>query len=141
RTCRGREAHTSLIGRLCGFVGRFCFMPKTKAQKIQMVAEGIERLKSAETLVFADMSGVSAEELKKLRRSLTGSGKFSVMKKRLLRVMFQKLGLDFNPEQFEAQVGTVVSPKNISEIAGAIFKFSKETLGADKQPRFKILGG
>ncbi len=117
-------------------------MPKTKAQKVKAVAEGVKELKTKETLVFADFKGVSTEETKRLRRALYPSGgKFTVFKKRLLRVMFQELGIDVNPKEFEGQVGTVMSSKDISEVAGTVFKFSKETIGADKQLRFKILGG
>lgn len=114
---------------------------KTKAQKIQAVEEGMDAIKKSETLIFADFSGVSVEELKRLRRALRETGaKFSVMKKRLMRVMFEKLGIDFNPEQFEAQVGTVLSSKSISDVAGTVYKFSRETLNAKKKERFSILG-
>ncbi|HEY4523493.1 MAG TPA: 50S ribosomal protein L10 [Candidatus Paceibacterota bacterium] len=114
---------------------------KTKTQKIQAVEEGMEAIKKSETLIFADFSGVSVEELKRLRRALREIGaKFSVMKKRLMRVMFEKLGLDFNPEKFEAQVGTVLSLKGISDVAGVVYKFSRETVGANKKERFAILG-
>lgn len=114
---------------------------KTKAQKIQAVAEGTAAIKKSETLVFADFGGVSVDELKRLRRTLREVGaKFSVMKKRLMRVMFQKLGIDFNPEQFDAQVGTVLSPKSITDVAGIVYKFSRETIGANKKERFVILG-
>lgn len=57
-----------------------------------------------------------------------------------MRVMFQRLGIDFTPEQFEAQVGTVLAPKSISDVAGIVYKFSRTTLGADKKERFAILG-
>ena len=114
---------------------------KTKAQKIQAVEEGMAAIKKSETLVFADFGGVSVDELKRLRRALKEAGaKFSVMKKRLMRVMFQKLGIDFNPEQFDAQVGTVLSPKGIEDVAGIVYKFGRETMGAHKKERFAILG-
>ena len=117
-------------------------MPKTKAQKVEIVERGAEEIKKAATLVFADFGGVSSEELKRLRRALRESGsKFTVVKKRLLRVIFEKLGIGANVGEFKSQLGTVLSPREIPEIAGVIYKFSRETLGADKKERFQILGG
>lgn len=114
---------------------------KTKQQKIEAVSDGMEQIKKSETLVFADFGGVSVEELKTFRRALREVGaKFSVMKKRLMRVMFQGLGIDFNPEQFDAQVGTVLSSKSIADVAGVVYKFSRTTVGANKKERFSILG-
>ncbi len=114
---------------------------KTKAQKIEAVAEGMAAIKKSETLVFANFGGVNVEELKKFRRALKETGaKFSIMKKRLMRVMFEKLGIDFNPEQFKAQVGNVLAPKGITDVASIVYKFSRETLGANKKERFAILG-
>lgn len=114
----------------------------TKAQKVKIVESALEDLKKSQTLVFADFSQVKFEELRKLRMLLkTAGAKFKVVKKRLLRVMFEKAAVDFNPEQFEAQVGTVFSDKGVSDFAGIVYKFSRETLGPDKKERFKILGG
>lgn len=114
---------------------------KTKQQKIQAVTDGMAAIKKSETLIFADFGGVSVSELKRLRRALREIGaKFSVMKKRLMRVMFQKLSIDFNPEQFDAQVGTVLSSKGIADVAGIVYKFGRETMGANKKERFAILG-
>lgn len=115
---------------------------KTKAQKIKVVAEGVAELKKAETLVFADFSGVTVEEFKKLRRALREIGaSFAVIKKRLLKIMLGQLGVELDLKQFDSQLGTAISPKDISLLAQAVYKFSKEATGATKKERFKILGG
>lgn len=54
-----------------------------------------------------------------------------VIKKKLLSIIFERTGLNFNPEDFETQVATVFSPMAIYDIAPFFAK--SETI--------KILGG
>lgn len=110
----------------------------TKQQKLKQIEESKEILKDNQSLVFVDFSGVTMEELKKLRRALKEVGaKMKVFKKKLLRIAFKESGMDFNPEQFESQAATVFSDKDISEIAGSVYKFSKSL---KKDSSFGILG-
>jgi len=114
----------------------------TKSQKVEKVEQGIKDVQGAKVILFGDFSKVKVSELATLRSELRKMGaKFQVIKKRLLRIVFEKSGIDFNPEQFEGQAGTVFSDKDISEAAGVVYKFSRTTLGEDKKPRFQILGG
>lgn len=114
----------------------------TKLQKIEKVDAGVKDVKLSKTILFGDFSRVKVSELSVLRSELRKIGaKFQVIKKRLLRIVFEKSGIDFNPEQFDAQVGTVFSDKDIADAAQVIFKFSKTTIGEDKKERFQILGG
>ena len=88
-------------------------------------------------MLFTDFTGTGVEDMKNLRKTLKEMGaKFKVIKKRLLRIVFEKMGVDFNPEQFDSQVGTIFTQKDIYEIISPVYKFSKE-----KEKRgFKILG-
>lgn len=114
----------------------------TKKQKSEIVERGVKEVQTSKTILFGDFSRVKVSELSVLRSELRKMGaRFQVIKKRLLRIIFEKAGVDFNPEQFESQVGTVFSDKDISEAAGVVYKFSRTTLGEDKKERFKILGG
>jgi large subunit ribosomal protein L10 len=49
----------------------------------------------------------------------------SVIKKRLLKFVFEKEGIEFDPKQFTGQSGIVFSPKDMVETAGAVYQFSK----------------
>jgi large subunit ribosomal protein L10 len=112
---------------------------KTKAQKAEEIKEAAELLKKNENLVFTDFTGVSFEFLKKLKVQLKKSGAtFKVVKKRLLRVAMKEQGIEYDPVQFDAQVGTIFVPKSLSESASIIYKFAKEVAKAKKE--FKILG-
>ncbi|MBI5306365.1 50S ribosomal protein L10 [Candidatus Wolfebacteria bacterium] len=109
----------------------------TKAQKLEKIEESKKLIKNSQSLVFIDFSGTAVEDIKKLRQVLRGIGaKMKVIKKKLLRVALKDSGIDFNPEQFDLQLGTIFSDKDISEIAGPVYKFSKGLKKVD----FKILG-
>ncbi len=111
-------------------------MAKTKQQKIQAVEEGYNDLKNSETVIIADFTGVSVNDLNTFRKSLKeiGAG-FRVIKKRLLNIIFKKEELPFEIEKFEGQTGVIFSPKDLIETAGVSYGFSRI------KDSFKILGG
>lgn len=111
-------------------------MAKTKEQKIKKVEEGVAALEKNETVIFADFTGTKVNDMNSLRSTLHElDTRFEVFKKRLFRVMLEKKKFDFNPESLEGQLGVVLSPKPIDEIAGTVYKFAK------KMKTFSILGG
>jgi large subunit ribosomal protein L10 len=111
-------------------------MAKTKAQKLQAVKEGIEALKQSETVILTDFTGLSANEMNALRQLLRSAGAvFKVLKKRLLKFVFEKEKIEFDPEKMEGQAGVVFSKKDLAETAGLVYKFSKT------KEALKILGG
>lgn len=111
-------------------------MAKTKAQKTEAIKAGSGELKDAKFLVFADFSKVTNEELKSLRRAIRPlSAKFSVVKKRLMGIVLKNAGIEYNTKQFNGQMGTIFSKSDISDIAQAVYKFSKDN------QNLKILGG
>jgi len=112
---------------------------KTKAQKAQEIDSTKELLSENQSVIFADFTGVSFEHLKKLKSELKKAGAtFKVVKKRLLKIAFKTLGLDFDPTQFESQVGIVAIPGDLSSGAGIAYKFSKSL--AKEKKEFKFLG-
>lgn len=109
---------------------------KTKQQKKEQIEKGLENIESNKTLVFADFTGVKVNELNSFRRALADAGaRFDVMKKRLLRVAFEKKGINVNPEDFKGQVGVAFSKEGIESLASTVAKFAKEVKA------FTILGG
>lgn len=110
---------------------------KTKQQKAKQIDEGKELLGKSKGLIFIDFTGTGVEDLKKLRRIASGLGaKLKVVKKKLLRIVFEKEKIDFNPEQFDSQLGVIFADKSAEELAAPIYKFAK---GMEKKG-FKILG-
>lgn len=109
---------------------------KTKEQKKAQIEKGLASIEGNRTMVFADFTGVKVNELNSFRKALAEAGaRFSVCKKRLLRVAFEKKGIDLNPEDFKGQVGVVFSKEGIEALASVAAKFSREVKA------FTILGG
>ena len=112
---------------------------KTKAQKTKAVESGINDLKNSKTVIITDFTGLSSNEMNSLRRALRAiSTPFRVVKKRLLKIIFEKSGAQFDPKQYSGQMGVAFSPKDIIEVSGTVYRFAKEH---EKRGIFKILGG
>ncbi|MBN2198168.1 50S ribosomal protein L10 [Candidatus Wolfebacteria bacterium] len=108
----------------------------TKEQKIEQIKQGQKLLKENKSVVFVDFSEAGVEDLRSLRKTLKEIGaKMKVLKKKLMRIAFQRENLDFNPEQFELQAAAIFSDKDISEIISPAYKFSQQLKKA-----FKVLG-
>lgn len=108
-----------------------------RTQKGERLKQGEELLEKNKSLVFVDFSGIGVEDTKALRRALQAvEAKMKVIKKKLLRIAFEKKKIDFNPEQFDSQLGVVYSEKDISDIAGPVYKFFKSV----EKKGGKILG-
>ena len=113
----------------------------TKTQKKEQVSLGTKEIKDSESLIFADFGGVPTGEIRTLKNTLRAAGaKFKVFKKRLLRIALKEAGVEVDPMQFDAQVGTVFAPKSVYDVAGGVAKFAKDLLKNTKK-EFKILGG
>ena len=112
----------------------------TKQQKTQQIERGVEAIKKSQGLFFADFTGISTVELRNLRLMLKEvGGKFQVIKKRLLKLALRKAGSDYDPTQFESQVGTVFISTDIFNAANRLYKFAKELAKSKKD--LKVLGG
>ncbi len=108
----------------------------TKAQKVTQIAEGAEALKGSQAVVITDFTGLTANDMNAFRKSLFAIGaSMTVIKKRLLKYVFEKEGMEFDPKQFEGQTGVVFSPKDMVETAGTVYKFAKT------REMMKVLGG
>lgn len=113
------------------------FFMKTRAQKIETAKGVTEKLKSANTVVLTDFTGLTANGMNVLRKSLREVGmQFQVIKKRILKRVFGETGITLNPKEIEGQLGVVFSPKDIVGTAQPIYAFQK----ANKDI-FRITGG
>lgn len=110
---------------------------KTREQKKQIIDETEKLIADSKNIFFVDFTGISDTDMKILKKSLREMGaKIKIIKKRLLRVSLEKKGVDFNPEQFEAQVATIFYSNELSDVASPVYKFFKE----NEKKGFKILG-
>lgn len=103
-----------------------------KTEKGKVIDAAVADIAKARSVVFIDFTGVKTGDLNSFRRTIRNTGgEMTVIKKKLLRVAFEKSGVDMDPEIFESQVGTIISPEELYVMAAPAFKFSAA----------KILGG
>ena len=99
---------------------------KTKAQKQVELGEAKVLLEKSTGLIFADFTQVTAEDLRKFRRELAKvGGKFLVIKKRLLGLLFKEKGIDVDLKQYKTSIGTVFAENGLEGAASPAFKFFK----------------
>ncbi len=105
----------------------------TRQQKEEQVKLGIEELKKAESLILVDFNAIPTADLRNLRILLKEfNGKMKVIKKRLLKIIFQKQGVDLDPTKFESQVGAVFVPTDLYAVSAKIYKFIKDLAKSKK---------
>ena len=103
-------------------------MPKTKAQKIEIVKQTAKEIDASQTLLIANFSGLQVNALNTLRKSLKEAGmKFQVAKKTLMKLAAKESGYQELPaEIIEGPVGAAFCTED--ELAGArlIYQFAKK---------------
>ena len=111
-------------------------MAITRQQKENIIEQGKKDLQESGVVLFTDYKGTSVEDLGILRGTLRGvDAKIKVIKKRLLKIILNDSGMNFDPTGLEGQVATVFAKGEISDIAGPVYGFAKAHEG------FQILGG
>lgn len=98
---------------------------KSRQQKTQELKAGEELLKKSQSLIFVDFGKVSTKNLNSIKTKLKKiDARFKVIKKRLLKILFQKNEISLDPASaFEGQTGTIFVPADILSIAGPVYKF------------------
>lgn len=92
-------------------------MPKTKQQKIDIVADLRDRIAKSKSIVFADYKGMNMAQLSALRTQLEDlSAQFTVTKNNLIKIALKENGLKADDAIFEGPVATLFSYGD--EIAG-----------------------
>lgn len=119
---------------------------KTKAQKAEELAQARVLLAKSQSLIFADFTKVTAEDLRKLRIELKKNGaNFLVIKKRLLGIALKERGIEVDLAQFKTSIGTVFAEGGADTIAGPAYRFFSKLEVPEGTPKDawikKLLGG
>ncbi|MEK7574357.1 MAG: 50S ribosomal protein L10 [Patescibacteria group bacterium] len=98
---------------------------KSKEQKIKEIKAGEELFEKSQSFIFVDFSKVPNKNILALKKKLKEFGvQFKVLKKRLLKIIFKKNEIDFDPQSvFGGQMGAIFAPKDVYSIASPIYKF------------------
>lgn len=109
----------------------------TKNQKIELVKNLTEKIKSAKSAIFVDYKGLKVKDLTELKKSLRKSGTdYVVVRKTLIDLAFKNAGIkDLDVKSMEGQIALSLSKED--EVSGAkiIDGFSKTN------ENVKMLGG
>lgn len=113
-------------------------MKKTKDQKIALVKDLTESLKSATSTVFVSFKGMNVADETAMRRSLRGDNvKYTVVKKTLIRRTLDALGLTASDAKLEGEVALAYGGgDDATAAARLIHEFGKKF-----KDRLVILGG
>ena len=101
-------------------------MSLTKAQKEKIVEDLTNDLKQQKSVVFVAIGGLKVKDLSGLRRKLKEiGGKLKVVKKTLMKIAFEKMGLKL-PENLIGEIALVSAFENEILPIKSVHQFSKE---------------
>ena len=108
-------------------------MPKTKAQKVEIVDKMTEKIKKAKVLVFTSFNqrgkkGLNFSEMEKLKKDLKNiDAEYVVLKKTLLNLALKKFSFskDIKTEELDGSVAVLLGYKDMIEPMKILYKLSK----------------
>ena len=108
-------------------------MPKTKAQKVEIVDKMAEKIKKAKVLVFTSFNqigkkGLNFSEMEKLKKDLKkADAEYVVLKKTLLNLALQKFSLsdEIKAKELDGSVAVLLGYRDIIEPLKILHKLSK----------------
>ncbi len=107
-------------------------MPSEKVlqEKKQLVAELIEKIKSAPAGVLVNYIGINVADDTRLRRELREAGvEYTVVKNTMLRFAFNELGMSELDEQLNGTTAIAISHEDPMAAARIVCKYAKEIEG------------
>lgn len=110
--------------------------------KKEIVAELVEKIKKAQSVVFVDYQGIKVNEETALRRKMRESGaEYLVAKNRLFKIALKESGVEDNfDEILEGTTAFAFGYEDPAVPAKVVFDLAKDKAKA-KQDIFKIKGG
>ena len=111
-------------------------MPKTKAQKEQIVSELADKFRRMKSAVFTSIAGYTMPDADKLRVKGRKEGvDFVVAKKTLLARALKEAGIETSKDQFEGSILTSIGYQDEVSPAKLVAELAKE------KESIKMLGG
>lgn len=113
-------------------------MPLTKKQKEEVLKEVESKLAKQKSVVFTDFTGLDVAKTQTLRRQLREKGiEYQAVKKTLLGIALQKVGLEADLSKFGGSVAVAVSYDDEIAPSKIVYDFSR----VKENNAMKILGG
>jgi large subunit ribosomal protein L10 len=113
-------------------------MPKSKAQKKEILKDLDEKIKKSKSVAFVSFNGLTVKETSVLRKELrVANGEYFVAKKTLVDLAFKNSGIaDLDVRGLEGQMATIFSFADEVAPIKIIDLFKK-----DKEGKIEFLGG
>jgi large subunit ribosomal protein L10 len=113
-------------------------MPKSKAQKKEILKDLDEKIKKSKSVAFVSFNGLTVKETSVLRKELrAANGEYFVAKKTLVDLAFKDSGIaDLDVRGLEGQMATIFSFSDEVAPIKIIDLFKK-----DKEGKIEFLGG
>jgi len=110
-------------------------MALNKTQKQEIVKQLTEDVKNQKSLVFVSVDGLKVKDLSALRKKVREvGGKIQVIKKTLMKLVFEKAGLKF-PEGLVGEIALIFGIQDETAPIKSAYEFSK------KNENLKLLDG
>jgi large subunit ribosomal protein L10 len=115
-------------------------MPKTKLQKQETFRDLVEKMKKANSIVFASYNALTVKDNEALRQELRKeNAEYFVAKKTLMNLAFKDQGLEgANAREFDGKVATIFAYGDQVAPAKVLFNFKKDK---DKAEKIQFVGG
>lgn len=111
-------------------------MPKTRAQKQDILNDLVNSFDRQNGMVFVDYKGLTVKEISQLRKSLKkNDAQLSVAKKTLIQNVLDQKEVPMNAREMEGQIGLVFAYGDTISALKLTQEFGKET------QKLRILGG
>ena len=122
---------------LCGIADFFIFyMPKTRAQKEEIVVDLVSRLDRMKAAVFVNYQGIKVLEVEDLRRRLHAHKiEYLVVKNTLMRLALEKSKIGIKINKMSGQIGVLLSYEDEVRAAKIVAEFARE------HPTMKLRAG
>lgn len=111
-------------------------MPKTKAQKKEILDELKDKVARQKAMVFVDFTGLKVKDIFSLRKKLKAAGsELKVAKKTLMGIIFKDKGLDVDLKKLKGEIALAFGYEDEVASAKIIYQLSQQN------QNLKILGG
>ncbi len=123
---------------LIGGLEIFYIMPKTREQKSEQIKQLTDKLKANQTVIIAEFTGLSMEDLTDFRKKAREKGvTFNIVKNTLLTKAVKDVGIeDFDVSKISKQLAIATGDADEVTVSKLVHEFSKSS-----DERVKIYSG
>lgn len=101
---------------------------KSKEQKSEEMQEVKELVDESQNLALIEFSGIPTNQFNSFKTEIKKQGKLKLIKKTLLKKIFEEKGIEFNPKETKGQLGLLTLSADLFKPLFLLSEFDKEKL-------------